>query len=485
MKRSRAKFVHRFILSVAMVLPLAAAAQIPAPIQSGGSIPRKLTLAQAEQLLLQRNLAVLAARYQVDALRAARLIASFRPNPTLMLGGEQFILSNDFAKDLFRTNLNTSAETTYTIRYEQLMERGGKREIRTELADYQLKASEAQLLDAARTQLYQLQLAFTNAALARDNLLLAEATKQEYDQTIRVTEARVENGDLARAELFRAQVAALPYQQAVQQARTSYQEATMDILNLLGAQVEDVALTGPSGADDRARSIYASFHSTVKGDGAVAADRSGSSNSEPGSEPVDAPLEIDFKFDDRPIIQTLAELRSIALVERPDVIASRRLQDAAAKTMALASAQRTRDILVGMFYQHIGSDNTVGVNVSFPLRVYNNGYAAISQAQAQQESAISLTRGAELQALTDVEKAYIAYQSARRILDIYSSSTIERAGRLKTVAAFSYKEGASGLLELLDAERCYNQTISSYNQARADYQSAIWQLEQAIGRPLR
>jgi outer membrane protein TolC len=40
-------------------------------------------------------------------------------------------------------------------------------------------------------------------------------------------------------------------------------------------------------------------------------------------------------------------------------------------------------------------------------------------------------------------------------------------------------------LELLDAERCYNQTINSYNQARADYQSAIWQLEQAVGRPLR
>src|SRR5262249_54270428 len=110
MKTSRAKFVRRFILSAAIILslgPLAAGAQTPAPIQlRGASIPRKLTLAQAEQLLLQRNLAVLAARYQVSALRAARLIASFRPNPTLTLGGEQFILSKDFFRDLFRTNQN-------------------------------------------------------------------------------------------------------------------------------------------------------------------------------------------------------------------------------------------------------------------------------------------------------------------------------------------------------------------------------------------
>ena len=87
--------------------------------------------------------------------------------------------------------------------------------------------------------------------------------------------------------------------------------------------------------------------------------------------------------------------------------------------------------------------------------------------------------------MTDVEKAYLAYQSARRILNIYSSSTIERAGRLKTIAAISYREGATSLLELLDAQRAYNQTISLYNQARADYQAALWQLEQAVGRPLR
>src|SRR5262249_3938372 len=323
----------------------------------------KLTLAQAEQLLLQRNLEVLAAKYQVDAFRAARLIASFKPNPTLMLGGEQFILSSNFFRDLFRTNTNTSAETTYTIRLDKLIGRGGKRELRTELANSQLQAGEAQMLDAARTQLYQLQQAFTNAALARDNLLLAEATKQEYDQTIKLTEAKVENGDLARVELFRAQVAALPYQQAVQQARTSYQQATRDILNLLGARVEDVSLAKPVLDDNKAQVVKASFNTGDTGDGAVDPGRADLSN--------DTPLEIEFRFDDRPISQTQAELRSIALAERPDVVASRRLSDAATKAVALASAQRTRDVLVGVFYQHIGSDNTAGVNVSFPLLVYN------------------------------------------------------------------------------------------------------------------
>src|SRR5262245_48517529 len=312
MRRPEAKFVRRFILPVAMILPLAAAAQTLTPVQfRGAGIPRKLTLAQAEQLLLLRNLDVLAARYQVDALRAARLIASFKPNPALMLGAEQFNLSNKFFKNIARTDLNTAAETTYTVRYDRLIERGEKREIRTELTTYQLKAGEAQLLDEARIELYQLRQAFTTAALARDNLALAEATKQEYDQTIRLTEAKVENGDLARVELDRAQVAALPYQQAVQQARTSYQQATRDVLKLLGARVEDVSLIKPVFDDNKAQVVNASFHTGDTGDWAVDPDRADSL--------IDAPLDIEFKFDDRPVILTLAELRAIAL-DRKSVV---------------------------------------------------------------------------------------------------------------------------------------------------------------------
>ena len=50
------------------------------------------------------------------------------------------------------------------------------------------------LLDALRTQVYQLRQAFTTAALAREQLLLAEETQSQYEQTQRLTEIRVEGG---------------------------------------------------------------------------------------------------------------------------------------------------------------------------------------------------------------------------------------------------------------------------------------------------
>lgn len=480
MRRAGASLIHLLSLAGAIFLPLGSVggvAQTPTP-PSGASIPRKLTLAQAEQLLLERNLSVLAAKYQVSANRAAKLIASFKPNPTLTLGAEQFPiyspLSGSFPR-FFKTNSDAGANPVYTVRYDYLVERGGKRELRTELAESQLQASEAQMLDAARLQLYQLRQAFTSATLARENLLLAEATNQQYEQTIKLTAAKVENGDLAGIELYRAQAAALQYQQAIQQARTTYEQATRDILNILGARAEDVqAAQVADGETERQRDgetevVKASFTPDSR-----TAQRLG-----------DELLEVDFNLDDQPIGQAPEELRRIALAERPDVIAAHRLYDAALKGTFLARAQRVRDVSVGSFVQRVGSDVAVGANVSIPLFTHNKGFAAISQAEAQKDAAAALMRQVELQAVTDVEKAYLAYRSARRTLDIYNSTTLERAGKLKAIATVSYKEGASNLLELLDAQRTYNQTINSYNQARADYQMALWQLEQAIGKPLR
>src|SRR5262249_13652504 len=151
-------------LCVSYIFCLSVAGQDTSP-----GVPSRLTLADAENLLLQRNLTVIAARYQVEATRAARLVASYKPNPVLTLGAEQIPFYSPL-HDLprfFSTNSAAGAQPTYTLRFDKLIERGGKRELRTEQADFQIKTSEAQMLDAVRNQLFQLRQAFNNAMLAR------------------------------------------------------------------------------------------------------------------------------------------------------------------------------------------------------------------------------------------------------------------------------------------------------------------------------
>src|SRR5215831_17504413 len=203
------------------------------------SVPRRLTLAQAENLLIERNLTVLAAKYQIDANRAARLIASYKLNPTVTVGAEQIPFASPVPGSVPRfwnTNPDAGANPVYTLRYDQIIERGGKRELRTATADEQLLASEAQLLDAIRNQIFQMRRTFAAAILARENLKLAETVEQQYAQTEKLTLAKVDQGDIAKVEIYRVGAGCLQYQQAVLQACTAYEGDVCDVLNLLDAR---------------------------------------------------------------------------------------------------------------------------------------------------------------------------------------------------------------------------------------------------------
>src|SRR6266567_5845789 len=117
-------------------------------------VPRQLTLETAEQLFVQNNLAVIAARYGVDNARAQRLIASVRPNPTLTLGAEAFDLRAP-GRHLF-SNSASASNRLYTVRLDQVFERGNKRALRTAAAEFQVQVAEAQVFDTLRTQMLQL-----------------------------------------------------------------------------------------------------------------------------------------------------------------------------------------------------------------------------------------------------------------------------------------------------------------------------------------
>jgi cobalt-zinc-cadmium efflux system outer membrane protein len=443
---------------------------VPVKVQAQNTavkLPRRLTLAEAEDLLIQRNLGVTAARYQVEASRAARLIASYKPNPVVTVGMEQIPFYSPLAGSFprfFATNPDAGANPVWTFRVDKIWERGGKRELRMEQADFQMKASEAQMLDAIRTQIFQMRQAFAAAALARENLVLATATEQQYEQTERLTAIKVDQGDLPGVEVYRVQAGRLQYQQAVLQARTAYVQATLDVCYLLGSSARDVAPQGPARIEPAAnvgasKQMLESLH--------------------------DAPLDIIFTFDEGPVLMSLAALRDLALTARPDVAVARNNGEAAGRGVLLAKAQRTRDFDLAYEYQRTGSDHTAGVVFQVPLFVYNNQRAALAQAEAQRRSAEALAKQAELQAIADVEKAYQAYLSSRHVLDLYSSQNLTQVEKLRSIAAFSYQEGTVSLFELLDAQRAYNQALTAYNQARADYQLSLWQLEHAVGRPLR
>jgi cobalt-zinc-cadmium efflux system outer membrane protein len=181
---------------------------------------------------------------------------------------------------------------------------------------------------------------------------------------------------------------------------------------------------------------------------------------------------------------SLDNLRQTALETRPDVQAAQRGIDAAQRNLDLAYAQRHRDIDVALEYQRIGGDNTVGATVSFPLFLSHKFEGQIHQGLAQVQQARIAFEQAKLQAITDVEKAYQAYQSSQQVLQVYTTEALAKAEESFRIAGVSYRQGATSLLELQDAQRTLNQTRVAANQAFFDYRMSFFQLEQAIGKSL-
>lgn len=422
-------------------------------------IPRTLSLFEAEQLLRDRSLLIAAGRSQVTASEAARRIASYKPNPQLQLGMEQVPFRSpvpDSVPRFFATNGNAGANPVYTAQFSKLFERGGKREFRSRQAEAQVNVASAQVDDALRNQLFALRQAFGNAILARDNLRLAAEIDAQYAKTEDLTAVRVKAGDLPGIELYRLQAGRLQFQQAVIDSQTAYEQAARDLLNVLSARTQDVV-------DTNSRPVSIGTTTDLF---------------------QTAPLLVTGDFSDATVPQTLEQLKDLAHGTRPDLRVARANLEATEFGLKLAQAQRSRDINVATEYQRVGDDDTLGIVTQIPVLLYNNGKAAVEQARALRAAAEAQLHQAEIQVDTDVEKAYQNYLAAQRSVALYSGENLKQVQKVRDIVDFSYRNGAVSLLELLDAERTVRQASTAYNQARANYQASVWQIEQAVGRDL-
>jgi cobalt-zinc-cadmium efflux system outer membrane protein len=468
----------RYFIAFILFVPFVFGQKLPPGTPGKGStlplpqVPADLDLPKAEKLLWDRNLTIITTRYQLDASQAARLIAGYKPNPFVQLGMEQIPVYSPIAGSYPRfvsTNPDAGANPVYTAQFNKLFERGDKRGSRIEQADQIIAAAKAQIDDTYRTQLFALRQAFASAFLARENLSNAQAQDANYQKVQQLTEERVKAGDLAQVALFRVRSGRLPFAQAIVDAQNAYEQAVQDILNLLNARPPDAPLVTSQVTYPRPSQ---GVPETTPNPTAVAVLRAGPTVNVLGS------------FTDAAIPLTLAQVRDIALQARPDVQQARDNLKAAQAGTKLAQAQRHRDISVGMEYQRVGDDNSLGVVAQVPLFLYNNQKAGIAQAAAQEHGAETQLRQAEIQAVTDVQKAFQGYLAARQGLDLYTKDNLAQVVKLRDIAEFSYQHGATSLFELLDTERTFQQTQMGYNQARENYQLAIWQLEEAVGKPL-
>ncbi len=59
---------------------------------------------------------------------------------------------------------------------------------------------------------------------------------------------------------------------------------------------------------------------------------------------------------------------------------------------------------------------------------------------------------------------------------------LARAGKVRQTTEYAYRHGQSSLVEFLDAQRAFNDTRQSYNEARAEYARSLYLLDAVSGK---
>ncbi|MCK8786824.1 TolC family protein [Roseomonas sp. NAR14] len=499
---------------------------------------RPMTLEQAERLLVERNLTVLAARRGVDAARAQVLVNSSIPSPTFSFGNTAFN-TNERVNGGLQGSRFFGPNNNFSTGLSMLVERGGKRELRTRFADEQIGVAETQVLDAMRTQLFGLRQAFLNALLARANLEVALSNRGSLDRTEALLRRQLANGAIPEGDLIRFQAGRLQFEQDVLTQAQSYAAGVAQVAVFLAADAaafvpgagqldrlgirpsvpgalalpaNPVPRPGSRLAEQEARGEAPDAGGTPGAVGATPPAGRGAARgpAAPGGArgPVVAPMQpvapvvlppvafdLRGRIDRAPELGVAREVLAEAVAQRPDVVVAARQASAAAANTRLAEAGRARDVTIGATWSRsrlsqdlpnsrlsdLYANNSLGLSFSIPLFTNRMVEGNVGVAAGQQGQAEAQARATLAQARADFAVAWAGYEQARLLLTRYGPGAIAQAEDSYAIVERSYFAGGNSLIDVLDALRTLNATRVAVNTVRINYLLALAQLEQATG----
>jgi cobalt-zinc-cadmium efflux system outer membrane protein len=392
-----------------------------------------LTIAEAVDEAVRHNLTLIAQRANLSVAETQLLTAQLRPNPVASFSADHLDLLGTGFNDA-----NNGGPPEIAFRVDVPLERGGKRERRIDVATASKALAEAQFADAVRTLRADVTLACVDVLAARATRALVADNLRSFEDLARVNRARVTAGSLAPVESTRSEVARLQFRSTAVRADLEVATALARLRMLLGRSATD--------ALDIADNLRV---------------------------PVT-------------IAPELTAVQQLALSSRPDL---RSLELGQARTLAdlrLQEAIGRVDYTVGAEYRRqqgvSGRSNSLGFFVTAPLPILNRNQGEIARAGAERDQLQQQIAAVRAQILSDVDIAYHEYSTNRELVEAIEHDLIQPATSARDISTYTYRAGGSSLLELLDAQRAFNDTMQSYLDAQAGLRRAAARLNAAVGR---
>jgi len=410
------------------------AAFLATGLASRARAQKALTWEEVRARFEANNPTLHAGQIGIDESKANEITAYLRPNPglTLAADGTQIAPHDGVWKPV--------AGTFESVTVSYLHERQHKRELRRDSAQEATGIAVSGQSDLERNLIFALRGAFVGTLQAEAVLRVAQDNLKYWDQVLAISRDRFAAGDIAQIDLDRLELQRVQFKADVQTAEVNLRTSKIELLMLMNDRtpVEQFRVTGS------------------------------------------------FDYNDQ--IKPLDDFRQIALDRRPDLRAALQSVDKANTDYRLAAANGSTDPTLSAWYTHNGSYNnplaleTLGVSVSFPLRIFDRNQGEKLRTQldvGRNEKVLDATRA---QVFNDVDSAYAVVNSNLILLRPYKARYLDLATRVRETVRFSYEHGGASLLDFLNAENDFRSVQLNYVNLVGAYLIAASQLNLAVGQ---
>lgn len=394
----------------------------------GQGIPDELDLETALRLATEQHPALKGSAAVVAGTEGLILQGGLRPNPLFTVQTENWRFGGE-------PSFHVGSDLDLFAYVSQPFELGGKRERRVELAEQERTIAELQQRQLVWQIRQEVRRAFWRAFLAQREFELLEENARVFEQITNYHEVRVREGAMAEADLIRVRLEEERLQLTREEAAVQAERSRSDLVRAMGG--------GAYNPDFR---LLGSPVTSLPDQGA----------------PV-------------------AQLISTALQARPDLQAVAGELERARRKVLLEEAQSRPnwDLLFG--YKRTEGFNTVLAGVSVPLPFFDRNQGTILFSRSDVDRAEASLRERQLRIRTEIQRAVSALARRVSMLRKIEQGMLQHAEESWQISLAAYREGATDLLRLLDAQRSRNEVRLLRIRTRLELQMSLVDLEEAVG----
>ena len=392
-----------------------------------------ITLPEAEKQFIEKNLSLLAEKYNIDISKAALTQAKLYDNPTFSFNGG---LYNPERKKVIDISNKTGQ---YEIGVQQLIRLAGKRNKEIKLAETNTTLSENQFSALMRTLRFSLRSNFYNAYFLQNSI------KAYHTQIISLENLNSAYQDLQTKGVVTLKdalrIKSLLYSLKAEQASLQNQ------LNDLQAELQLLLQNNktyflPETDAEKAASSLSQY--------------------------------------------TLQSLVDTAYVHRDDLKFSENSLALDLQNLALQKAVAVPDLTAGIIYDRRGGyvDNSMIFSLSMDLPFFNRNQGNIKAAKIGIEQSKAIFSRQKSTVENEVQLAYVKVLNTEKILQSIDPEFKNEFEKLLLGITQNFKNKNISLIEFTDFNESYKDNILQFNQLQNERMQAIEALNFSVGKTL-